>query len=309
METAKFCGNCGSPFPRGAAPSTSLLNCPQGHVYSAVYEHCPYCPQPEAGATSADFATRIETAIETTIEPPASIPTTPPSSAQRTERVRRDYATLIEPAPGAAAQPTDPITGAPTMESFPAPTGPTEASVSVSVPLPGAQTPASPPPPRPDPEATVAAPPPPPSAPPVATPAAPPAKAPPDKAARARIERRTFVMPMEEVKQAAVSKGKLVGWVVTFTRNPDGEDYRLRAGRNVLGAHPSCDIVVEDEAVSGVHASIVYRNGRCFIKDELSSNGTFVNGAEIDEPRPLESYDEIRIGNTTLTFIGLERAA
>jgi pSer/pThr/pTyr-binding forkhead associated (FHA) protein len=61
--------------------------------------------------------------------------------------------------------------------------------------------------------------------------------------------------------------------------------------------------------VSGVHASLVYRNGRCFIKDELSSNGTFVNGAEIQEPCQLQNYDEIRVGNTILTFVAVERAA
>jgi predicted component of type VI protein secretion system len=123
------------------------------------------------------------------------------------------------------------------------------------------------------------------------------------------MERRTLVVPPDEAPQAAVSKGRLIGWLVTFRVNADGTDYRLRAGRNVVGANPSCDIVVDDEAVSGVHASIVYRNGRCMIKDELSSNGTFVNGVEVQEPRPLQSYDEIRVGNTTLTFIAVERAA
>src|SRR5262245_9350311 len=67
MDTAKFCGNCGNPFPRPAAPTSSLINCAQGHVYSAVYEHCPYCPQPES--RDMDFATRVEepiTALDST---------------------------------------------------------------------------------------------------------------------------------------------------------------------------------------------------------------------------------------------------
>jgi hypothetical protein len=46
MDTAKFCGNCGTPFPRSPAPSSSLVKLSAGHIYSAVYEHCPYCPQP-----------------------------------------------------------------------------------------------------------------------------------------------------------------------------------------------------------------------------------------------------------------------
>src|SRR5215470_8116511 len=66
MDTAKFCGNCGNPFPRPAAPTSSLINCAQGHVYSAVYEYCPYCPQPES--RDSDFTTRVEEPI-TAIDP------------------------------------------------------------------------------------------------------------------------------------------------------------------------------------------------------------------------------------------------
>lgn len=296
METAKFCGNCGSPFPRNAQPSSSLVNCAQGHVYSAVYEHCPYCPQPERQATPADFATRIETGIETTIEPPATVVQPPPSSS-RTEQVRRDYATVIEPGMGA----TDPISSAPTADSFAGPTSPQQPPAIIPTqvgapPLASQRTEISPQPELP--------PPPPPA--PAKSPVPP---APKSAASTPRVDRRTVVVSAEEVQQVPTSRGKLVGWIVSFARNPDGEDFRLRAGRNVLGANPNCDIVIEDEAVSGVHASIIYRNGRCLIKDELSSNGTFVNGVEVDEPRPLQSYDEILIGNTPLVFISLERTA
>jgi len=305
MDTAKFCGNCGSPFPRGSAPSSSLVNCAQGHVYSAVYDHCPYCPQPERPAerpaSQADFATRIETSMEPVAEP--QVPDTQ-TSATGAERMRRDYATLIEPGIGAAATHTDPINDAPTMESFPEPTGPARPSAVTAPQTSGKKVTtnqyASPAAER---EPVAPPPPPPPETPQPVAPAA------PTPAAKPRIERRTLVVSPDEAQQMSAAKGKLIGWIANFTRNPDGEDYRLRAGRTVLGANPNCDIVIEDEAVSGVHASIVYRNGRCFIKDELSSNGTFVNGVEVDEPRPLQSYDLIRIGNTTLTFVALERAA
>src|SRR5262245_51051458 len=59
MDTAKFCGNCGNPFPRSSDPTSSLINCAQGHIYSAVYQHCPYCPQSERN-DSSPFLTRIE---------------------------------------------------------------------------------------------------------------------------------------------------------------------------------------------------------------------------------------------------------
>jgi len=102
------------------------------------------------------------------------------------------------------------------------------------------------------------------------------------------------------------SKGKIVGWLITYSKNRDGVDYRLRAGHNRVGAHPACDIVVDDDTVSGSHAVIVHRDGHCLIKDDLSRNGTFVNGVEITEARTLVNYDQIRVGNTTLTFVAAE---
>jgi pSer/pThr/pTyr-binding forkhead associated (FHA) protein len=103
------------------------------------------------------------------------------------------------------------------------------------------------------------------------------------------------------------SKGRIIGWLVTFSHNPDGEDFRIYAGYNRIGANPVCDVLIEDETVSGSHAIIVYRDGRCLIKDDLSRNGTFVNGREITEAQPLQSYDQIRVGNTNLTFVAAQR--
>ncbi|MFN7623641.1 MAG: hypothetical protein ACK5RS_10880, partial [Acidobacteriota bacterium] len=67
MEAAKFCGNCGHPFPRQAEPVSSLVNCAQGHIYSAVYNHCPYCPQPVA-APVAPTVKETETAFEIPVQ-------------------------------------------------------------------------------------------------------------------------------------------------------------------------------------------------------------------------------------------------
>ena len=114
------------------------------------------------------------------------------------------------------------------------------------------------------------------------------------------------MMSVDDMKRATGSKGKLVGWLISYTRNPDGEDFKLRAGYNRMGANPACDIVVEDETVSGSHAILVFRDGRCLIKDDLSRNGTFVNGKEITEAHPLQNYDQIRVGNTILTYVAAQ---
>lgn len=97
MDTAKFCGNCGNPFPRPSMPTSSLINCPQGHVYSAVYQYCPYCPQPESAAAQEipnDFATRIEEPA-TAFEPPNAYPVVAPMASS--PNVAPDFSTNAEP--------------------------------------------------------------------------------------------------------------------------------------------------------------------------------------------------------------------
>ncbi|MFN0120074.1 MAG: FHA domain-containing protein [Blastocatellia bacterium] len=410
IDGAKFCGACGAALAAGAsaaASTGSLTNCPQGHVFSAVYPQCPYCPQPDQ-RPAADFATRIEPFAETLIEsvptvtgsavpkpssatvieppsdqgrtgqmrreyatviepignaapePPASPasgmnqtgqmrrdyatviepagnpapPVISPSDMNQTGQIRRDYATVIEPA-GNPAPPVSPapemnqtgqirrdyatviepvgysasasdertgqLPGAPATQI--APPDPFASPVSrtaVTGPIEAAKP--APPPPRPPILQPVAPAPPPPPRPPILQPVA-PTPPPPAAAAKDAKQRRTVVVPADG---STMSAARLVGWLVTFSRNQDGVDFRVRAGRNVLGANPSCDIVVDDEATSGVHASIVYRNGRCYLKDELSSNGTWLNGVEVNEPEQLQSYDQIRVGNTLLTWVALE---
>ncbi len=331
METAKFCGNCGNPFPRTAESTSSLLKCEQGHIYSAVYQTCPYCPAGSEAVSNVGFETRIEEAPEfipapaggdfaTRIEAPAyplgnmaenlagnMAGNMPGDLATRIETpVPAEFATRIEaplgrtddlmgraPAAGNVTTAAVPMPGTELLNDAPPPslfeTKLEDASFNPP-------TPPQPPPPQ------VAQ-----AAPPFQMAPMPPlpvSNVPPGPASSGR---HTSVMAADDVKRALSSKGKLVGWLVNYGRNPDGEDYKLRAGYNRMGANPACDIVVEDETVSGSHAILVFRDGRCLIKDDLSRNGTFVNGKEITEAHPLQNYDQVRVGNTTFTYVAAQQ--
>jgi hypothetical protein len=291
LDTAKFCGNCGNSFTRASASTSSLINCAQGHVYSAVYEHCPYCPQPQIESHEADFATRVETPV-TTIDPPLG---TGPmvfahSSATSDFATRIDthenvFETLEAPSlPPPPSAPLPPTPGLVPTEITPA-IPPSEAFGSSSAepfrmsgpiePLNAVQENWHTQTPAPQP-------------------------------ATSNINRHTTILS-EQSTTSRKSKGRIVGWLVTYSHNQDGEDFRIYAGYNRIGANPVCDVQIEDETVSGSHAIIVYRDGRCLIKDDLSRNGTFVNGREITEAQPLQSYDQVRVGNTTLTFVAATR--
>lgn len=106
-----------------------------------------------------------------------------------------------------------------------------------------------------------------------------------------------------QFRQPPVASGrKLVGWLVSFTIDANGVDFRLYEGRNTIGSDASCDIVVSnDPAVSSKHLTILNRMGSFKFKDELSTNGTFINDA-FEEEGNLKDGDMIKIGATVFKF-------
>jgi phosphoserine phosphatase RsbU/P len=57
----------------------------------------------------------------------------------------------------------------------------------------------------------------------------------------------------------------------------------------------TCEIVIPNNSVSRKHAVVYNSNGRLFIKDLESRNGTFVNQNRIGGPTPLKNEDRIKI--------------
>lgn len=94
-------------------------------------------------------------------------------------------------------------------------------------------------------------------------------------------------------------QAKLIGWLVTFSWNPFGDDFRIREGKTRIGSNPESDIRIEDAKISSDHATLLYRNGKLKIRDSFSTNGTFVNEEDTgDEPVTLSDGDTIKMGNT-----------
>ena len=62
---------------------------------------------------------------------------------------------------------------------------------------------------------------------------------------------------------------KLAGWLVSYTLNPLGMDFRLYEGKNYIGTEASCSVCLSDESVSGMHALILFRAGKFKIRDNL----------------------------------------
>lgn len=102
---------------------------------------------------------------------------------------------------------------------------------------------------------------------------------------------------------------RLVGFLVTYNRTPNGRAYNIYEGRNFIGRDASCDISIpDDDQMSGKHMSILYRNAddKFKFRDEQSSNGTFVNKELLDDGE-LANYDIIRAGSTIFIFIAVPK--
>lgn len=88
------------------------------------------------------------------------------------------------------------------------------------------------------------------------------------------------------------------------TRGPSaGQIVALASDRTVLGRHPSSQIVLDDGAVSRHHAEITVEDGRFFVEDLKSRNGTEVNSARINGKTELRDSDVIRVCDHTFVFL------
>src|SRR5919201_205556 len=84
---------------------------------------------------------------------------------------------------------------------------------------------------------------------------------------------------------------------------PDGSEYELRESVTI-GRHPRNDLVLASAAVSREHAALTYEDGRWYLEDRGSFNGTLLNGPRLQPstPLPLRHADRITIGSETLIF-------
>ena len=70
----------------------------------------------------------------------------------------------------------------------------------------------------------------------------------------------------------------------------------------VLGRHPDCDVQLQSNMVSRKHAQVVRDEGRYYVEDLGSGNGTFVNGQPIEKRTALKHQDRIKLGPVLLRF-------
>jgi hypothetical protein len=65
-----------------------------------------------------------------------------------------------------------------------------------------------------------------------------------------------------------------------------------------IGRSATSNLVLDDEFTSGRHALIEWRDGRWYVEDLGSTNGTFIGRQRIGVPTPVEPGQVIRVGQT-----------
>ena len=90
--------------------------------------------------------------------------------------------------------------------------------------------------------------------------------------------------------------------VTLIIHSVDGaREVPLTGSRLTLGRAKPADVVINDQSLSRVHASLNRDGDRVWIIDEGSTNGSLVNGATVPASgTPLRDGDEIYLGNTTV---------
>ncbi len=91
--------------------------------------------------------------------------------------------------------------------------------------------------------------------------------------------------------------------VLSVIRGPDqGRGWDLPDDEPQLIGRSSEALPLTDQTISRRHAELTPDDGRWYINDLDSGNGTFVNGTPVKERRLLQPGDQIRTGNTLIMF-------
>ena len=99
-----------------------------------------------------------------------------------------------------------------------------------------------------------------------------------------------------------------VAYLKTITLSKDldfkvFESYGLKEN-TLIGRSKKCDLYIKDPFMSKENTQIYLHDGKFYIKDLDSTNGTYLNGKKLlDKPARLKDSDKVTIGNIDFLFV------
>lgn len=82
-----------------------------------------------------------------------------------------------------------------------------------------------------------------------------------------------------------------------------GRKFVLEGEETSIGRGDQCAIKLDMENVSRQHCSLLLRGGSVFLRDDGSTNGTYLNNVEVRGETPLRSGDLIKVGSAIFKFL------
>ncbi|HEY4882920.1 MAG TPA: GGDEF domain-containing protein [Myxococcales bacterium] len=82
-----------------------------------------------------------------------------------------------------------------------------------------------------------------------------------------------------------------------------GKKVTLQAAEIAIGRGDGCEIVLDLDNVSRRHCTLVKRDLGFFLRDDDSTNGTYLNNAQVRGEMPLRSGDLVKVGSAIFKFL------
>ena len=122
-----------------------------------------------------------------------------------------------------------------------------------------------------------------------------------------RLPQESFILRPGDAQAAgltappSIQTGRLVG--VKSPAIEEGTVFELDSAALTIGRGGQNDVPLEDDDfASARHARFEPRRDGVWVQDRGSTNGTYVNGTQLDRPRRLSEGDVVRVGETDLRY-------
>ena len=89
-----------------------------------------------------------------------------------------------------------------------------------------------------------------------------------------------------------------------LTLESGGERREIKvAGSITVGRSQTAGVYLDDKTLSREHTKFYVENGKFFVRDLESKNGTYLNGQLIKGEQPLKHGDRVKVGVATFTVV------
>lgn len=129
-------------------------------------------------------------------------------------------------------------------------------------------------------------------------------KTPPDGSAQGNSDKTAVLKGDSDTLKVEREKAKEESACLIMIRGtPQGRRFEITQNSMFIGRDATAEISISDPNISRKHAEILMENGVVKLRDNQSTNGTFVNDKKITESIELKKEDMIKLGNTILKFL------